>query len=100
MTAESLSSILQRIMSQREARSQAAGENAPFPPENATSASCPDCHGHGLLEAAPNDRRPDKYPKYVPCKCQQPHFEAGLIERLQLYSNLGHLSRFTFGALS
>ncbi|MCY4577641.1 MAG: ATP-binding protein [Chloroflexi bacterium] len=99
MTAESLSSILQRIMSQREARLQAAGEPAPDPPADATSASCPDCHGHGLLEADPNDRRPDKYPKYVPCKCQQPHFEAGLIERLQLYSNLGHLRRFTFGTL-
>lgn len=100
MTAESLSSILQRILAQREARLQATGEPAPVPPADATAASCPNCHGHGLLEANPDDRRPDKNPKYVPCKCHQPHFEAGLVERLQLYSNLGHLRRFTFAALS
>ncbi len=100
MTAESLSSILQRIKAQREARSQAGEQDAPSAAEQTETDSCTVCHGQGFLAVEHTDSRPYQHPEYVPCKCQKEKFEAELVERLQLYSNLGHLSRFTFASLS
>ncbi len=100
MTAESLSSILQRIKAQREARTQAGDQAAPPSDARTEPDACAECHGQGFLTAEPISRRPYQQPTYVPCRCQKERFEVELIERLQLYSNLGHLSRFTFSTLS
>lgn len=99
MTAESLSSILQRIKAQREARSQAGKESTPPADARAEAESCTVCHGQGFLTVEHTDRRTYQQPEYVPCKCQRERLESGLVQRLQLYSNLGHLSRFTFASL-
>ncbi len=100
MTAESLSSILRRIRAQREARSQAGEQDAPPAATRTEEESCAECRGQGFLAVGRTDRGPYQQPKYVPCKCQKERFEAELVQRLQLYSNLGHLSRFTFASLS
>ncbi len=100
MTAESLSSILQRIKAQREARSQAGGQATPPTDARTETDSCTECHGQGFLTVEHTDRRLYQQPEYVPCRCQKERFEAELVQRLQLYSNLGHLSRFTFASLS
>ena len=95
MTAESLSSILQRLKAQREARSQAGQQAVPFTPRDTQSSSCPECRGQGFIALESNSHR-----SYSPCKCQREKLDAEIVERLQAYSNLGHLSRFTFASLS
>lgn len=61
--------------------------------------SCPICHGAQFVHPVDSDGKPD-YRKVVPCKCVAAELENKRNLRLQKYSNLGNLTRFTFQNLS
>ena len=59
---------------------------------------CPVCGGIGFVYVDVPVGHPD-FGKAIPCRCAQEEFERALQARLQRYSNLGSLTRFTFASL-
>ena len=99
MTGESLGSILRRIRAQREAESaehvRRPTTEAPAQPQE---PACSACNGRGWLTPGVPVGHPD-FGKTQPCTCQQQSLEDDRIRRLRLYSNLGHMVRFTFESI-
>ena len=99
MTGESLGSILRRIRAQRESqdargRPAAASVSGDAPQKPA----CPTCNDLGWsVSAAPVGH--SDFGKFQPCVCQQQPLQADRLRRLRLYSNLGHMVRFTFESI-
>ena len=60
---------------------------------------CPRCGGAGFVRRAVRLGHPD-FGKAFPCQCTLDEREEDRLARLQRYSNLGSLSRLTFGNLS
>ena len=99
MTEESLGSILRRIKAQREAE----GAKPAHRPVNEAAAqpqtpTCTACNDRGWLTPSVPVGNPD-FGKTQPCTCQQQRFEDDRLRRLTLYSNLGHMVRFTFESI-
>ena len=99
MTGESLGSILRRIKAQREAEGAEHAQG----PESEESAqpqtpSCTACNDRGWLTPGVPVGHPD-FGKPQPCTCQQQRLEDDRVRRLRLYSNLGHMERFTFESI-
>ena len=57
--------------------------------------ACPVCKGARFVHPLLASGKPD-YSRIVPCKCAAQESETKRVERLQKYSNLGSLTRFTF----
>lgn len=99
MTGESLGSILRRIKAQREAEGAEHAQR----PANETSGrpqapGCPACNDRGWFTPSVSVGHPD-FGKTQPCLCQQQRLEDDKLRRLRLYSNLGHMVRFTFESI-
>ncbi len=59
---------------------------------------CPYCKGAGFVYPDVPPGHPD-FGRAVPCYCLQKERQGSLMQRLQRYSNLGALTRFTFDTL-
>ncbi|HEY77547.1 MAG TPA: ATP-binding protein [Dehalococcoidia bacterium] len=66
--------------------------------EAAPSAKCPICEGAGFVHPRLPDGKPD-YSQVIACRCTRKESGKDLQDRLQRYSNLGSLTRFTFDSL-
>lgn len=62
------------------------------------SPACPICHGAGVVHPRLPSGKPD-YSRVVNCSCIQEKLAQEQQDRLQRYSNLGSLTRFTFDNL-
>lgn len=99
MTGESLGSILRRIKAQRETEgAEHAQESASETPAQLPTPTCPACNDLGWLTPGVQVGHPD-FGKTQPCACQQQRLDDDRLRRLQLYSNLGHMARFTFESI-
>ena len=89
---ESLGDILKRtrIESTREDMVTPSGESA---------EECPICHGRGWVVLDVPLGHPD-FGKAFPCQCRLREFEQERLSRLERYSELGPLTRFTFDNLN
>ena len=67
-------------------------------PEPSPSSLCPICKGAGFVYAGVLVGHPD-FGKAVPCRCTREESSKECQTRLQRYSNLGSLTRFTFDNL-
>ena len=96
MTGESLGSILRRIKAQRETEGvELSHRHETEAPDQTRTPSCTACNGRGWLTPSVPVGHTD-FGKTQPCVCQQQRLEDDRIRRLRLYSNLGHMERFTF----
>src|SRR5450759_4779451 len=78
----------------------AAGNGEPAePPEDDKKGVCPLCDGAGFVRRALPVDHPE-FGKAFPCDCVLREREDQRFARLQRYSNLGPLTRLTFGNLS
>jgi len=68
------------------------------PEEDSPSAACPICKGAGFVHPRLPSGKPD-FSRVVPCRCAQQGLDKERQTRLQRYSNLGSLTRFTFDNL-
>ena len=68
------------------------------PEEDSPSAACPICNGAGFVHPRLPSGKPD-FSRVVPCRCAQQGLDKERQTRLQRYSNLGSLTRFTFDNL-
>ena len=98
MSVESLKDILERIRSQTAERREALAD-APIPDTHPLKEpSCSICKDKGVL-SYPVPVADPLFGKYAPCKCRQNFLAADRLRRLTVYSNLGHLTRYTFDTL-
>ena len=99
MAAESLGSIMRRIKAQREAEG-AKPANLPASEVSAQpqEPACPICNDRGWLTPRAPVGHPD-FSRFQPCTCQQQMLQSDRLRRLRLYSNLGHMVRFTFESI-
>ena len=99
MTGESLGSILRRIKAQRETEgAEPVHRPVTEAPDQPQTSSCTACNGRGWLTPSVPVGHTD-FGKTQPCVCQQQRLEDDRIRRLRLYSNLGHMVRFTFESI-
>ena len=93
---EDLGDILKRLAT----RSTSEGNDAYQPPESETGGDpCPVCADRGWYTADVPVGHPE-FGTIVICECQQDRIEQERTGRLLRYSNLGHLTRFTFESLN
>ena len=101
MTMESLGEILRRISARSISKSTngggayppAAAANRPEPPEN----RCPTCRGSGWVTRRVDVGQPG-FGQAIPCPaCRGDHDSPARRDSLRRFSNLGALSRCTFG---
>ena len=93
-----LDEILGQTQSFEGAGATANGEVAE-PPEDDRTDVCPRCDGAGFVRKALPVDHPE-FGKAFPCDCVLREREDQRFARLQRYSNLGPLTRLTFGNLS
>ena len=60
--------------------------------------TCPICHGAGIVHPLLPSGKPD-YSRVIACSCTQKELDKERQTRLERYSNLGSLTRFTFDKL-
>ena len=94
---ESLGEILRRISAASTAKTTNGAGVAPAPePERADD--CPHCHGSGWVTQRVHVGHPN-FGRATPCQCRETDDSLpSRLEALLRYSNLGALSRLTFGA--
>ena len=63
--------------------------------EPSPGSDCPVCKGAGIVHPRLPSGEPD-YGRVVPCRCTKGELDSERRTRLQQYSNLGSLTRFTF----
>lgn len=63
--------------------------------QTAAEETCPVCKGVRFVHPLLANGKPD-YSRIVPCRCAKNEAETKRVERLQRYSHLGSLTRFTF----
>ncbi|MFC1981281.1 ATP-binding protein [Chloroflexota bacterium] len=63
--------------------------------ESSSSLACPVCHGAGIVHPLLPSGKPD-FSRVIPCRCTREELGNERQTRLQRYSNLGSLTRFTF----
>jgi len=66
--------------------------------EASPSSGCPICKGAGFVHSLLPSGKPD-FSRVVACRCTRQGLDKGLQTYLLRYSNLGSLTRFTFGNL-
>ncbi len=94
---EELSEVLRRLAT---TRSTTDGGQPPQEVDEAggPTDSCEVCGGRGwITRDVPVGHR--EFGRLLPCECQKGRLEEEQHDRLRRYSNLGHLTRFTFGTL-
>ena len=100
---ENLADILKRLSSTRRASNGAsngvAGERPLPPTDERDEDACPMCGGRGWYTPDVVVGHPD-FGQVITCVCQQQRLSDERLGRLLRYSNLGHLTRFTFDALN
>ena len=99
MAMENLADILNRLSSTRRATNGAAGERALPPADERDEDACPVCGGRGWYTPDVVVGHPD-FGQVIICSCQQQRLSEERLGRLLRYSNLGHLTRFTFDTLN
>ena len=99
---ENLADILKRLSATRQAANGAslgaASEPLVPPTDEWDENSCPVCGSRGWYTPDVVVGHPD-FGKVMTCSCQQQRLSEERQERLLRYSNLGHLTRFTFDTL-
>ena len=100
---ENLADILKRLAATRQASngaSHTAASQPPSPPVNEQDDdACPVCGGRGWYTPDVVVGHPD-FGQVITCHCQQQRLSEERLGRLRRYSNLGHLTRFTFDTLN
>ena len=92
---EELGDILKRLAA---SRPETNGEMAGRYPEAETAPACDTCGGRGWFTRDVPVGHPE-FGAVAPCDCQRENVEEERSRRLLRYSNLGHLTRFTFDSL-
>ena len=99
---ENLSDILQRLAATRQASNGAPNGTVAEPPLPPTAErdedACPICGGRGWYTPDVVVGHPN-FGQVITCVCQQKRLSDERLGRLLRYSNLGHLTRFTFDSL-
>ncbi|HUV52638.1 MAG TPA: ATP-binding protein [Dehalococcoidia bacterium] len=95
---ESLGDILKRNLTLKSTSGDTATSSKNKNIEEAKKDECPLCKGRGWLCFDVPFGHPD-FDKLVPCQCTQREFDKERLSRLEHYSNLGPLTRFTFDNL-
>ncbi len=98
MSAESLKEILERIRSQAAEWRTTFGDTAIPDSSPIKEPSCSICKDKGIF-TYPVPVDDPLFGKYATCKCRQDFLAADRVRRLRVYSNLGHLTRYTFDTL-
>ena len=100
---ENLADILKRLSATRQASNGAARDTVgepPAPPVAERDANaCRVCGGRGWYTPEVVVGHPD-FGQVITCQCQQQRLSDERLGRLLRYSNLGHLTRFTFDTLN
>ncbi len=100
---ENLADILKRLSATRQASNGAShgvvGEPPSPPADERDDNSCPICGGRGWYTPDVVVGHPD-FGQVITCHCQQQRLSEERLGRLLRYSNLGHLTRFTFDTLN
>ena len=100
---ENLADILKRLAATRQASNGAgnrtAGEPPSHPVDELDGNACDVCGGKGWYTPDVVVGHPD-FGQVITCQCQQQHLSDERLGRLLRYSNLGHLTRFTFDTLN
>ena len=100
---ENLSDILQRLAATRQASNGASrgttSEPPPPPSDGQGDDSCQVCGSRGWYTPDVVVGHPD-FGQIITCYCQQQRLSDERLGRLLRYSNLGHLTRFTFDTLN
>ncbi len=91
---ENLGDILKRMRENRSVNGDSAGH---IPPEEPVEDACPICDGRLWLAVDAPVGHTD-FGKVEPCQCQAESDLSERATRLRRYSNLGPLSRLTFGS--
>ena len=99
---ENLADILKRLAATRQASNGASNGTAGEPPtppvDEQYDNTCPVCGGRGWYTPDVVVGHPD-FGQVITCSCQQQRLSEERLGRLLRYSNLGHLTRFTFDTL-
>lgn len=98
---ENLADILRRLNSTKRASKGASNGTAgkhPLPPADERDDACHVCGGRGWYTPDVVVGHPD-FGQVITCSCQQQRLSEERLGRLLRYSNLGHLTRFTFDTL-
>jgi DNA replication protein DnaC len=95
---ESLGDILKRNLTLKSTSGDTDTSSKNKNIEESKKDECPLCKGKGWLCFDVPFGHPD-FDKLVPCQCTQKQFDKERLSRLEHYSNLGPLTRFTFDNL-
>ena len=100
---ENLADILKRLAATRQASNGSSNGTAgepPLPPtDERDEDACQVCGGRGWYTPDVVVGHPD-FGQVITCNCQQQRLSDERLGRLLRYSNLGHLTRFTFDTLN
>ena len=100
---ENLADILKRLAATRQASNGAGnrtvGESPPPPADELDRDACDVCGGKGWYTPDVVVGHPD-FGQVITCHCQQQRLSEERLGRLLRYSNLGHLTRFTFDTIN
>ena len=100
---ENLADILKRLAATRQASNGAGNRTAGEPPtplaDGQDHNACNVCGGKGWYTPDVVVGHPD-FGQVITCQCQQQRLSDERLGRLLRYSNLGHLTRFTFDTLN
>ena len=95
---ESLGDILKQNLTLKSTSGDTATSSKNKNIEESKKDECPLCKGKGWLCFDVPFGHPD-FDRLVPCQCTQKQFDKERLSRLEHYSNLGPLTRFTFDNL-
>ena len=96
---ENLADILKRLSSTRRTSNGVSGGWSLPPNGQQDEDTCPMCGGRGWYTPDVIVGHPD-FGQVITCNCQQQRLSEERLGRLLRYSNLGHLTRFTFDSLN
>jgi DNA replication protein DnaC len=95
---EHISEILRRQTRTNTANKNAETSSDAEPEESSPDSACPVCQGAKFVHPLLPSGKPD-FTRVVPCRCTSQELDEERRARLQRYSNLGSLTRFTFDNL-
>ncbi|MFC2013394.1 ATP-binding protein [Chloroflexota bacterium] len=95
---EHISEILRRQTQINTSKANTDTWSGAEPEEASPSSNCPICKGSGFVHPLLPSGKPD-FSRVIPCRCTKQELDKERESRLQRYSNLGSLTRFTFDNL-